>query len=141
MEKEKSGDCMDILSKPILLVDDEKDIAEVLRLSLQHFGFAVHAFTDPEEAIAKFKPGFYGLMIADIRMPKVSGFDLFHKLTERDPNLKTCFLSSFEIYEKEYKRIFPYSNIVCFIKKPIAPSELVQRIRKEVIIFNEARTP
>lgn len=64
-------------------------------------GFKVHTFNDPEEVISSFKPRFYGLLIADIRMPKINGFELFHDLTERDPKLKTCFLSEFEIFESE----------------------------------------
>jgi len=107
MVKQNSGECLDVLSKPILLVDDEKDITEVMKRALEQEGFKVHAFNDPGEVISSFKPGVYGLLIADIRMPKINGFELFHDLTERDPKLKTCFLSAFEIYETEQRIVFP----------------------------------
>lgn len=126
----KNNGVNDARSKSILLVDDEKDITEVLKRALEREGFKVDAYNDPAEVISKFKPSIYELLIADIRMPRINGFQLFHELTKKDPNLRTCFLSAFEIYENEHKRVFPYSNIVCFIKKPIAPRALIEMIRK-----------
>jgi CheY-like chemotaxis protein len=134
MSKEDGSKQTEILSRPVLLVDDEKDIVVVIKKGLELEGLTVHAFTDPEEAISKFKPGLYGLLIADIRMPRINGFELFHTLTDRDPKLKTCFLSAFEIHENEHRSVFPHSNILCFIRKPITSHALAEKIKKEALI-------
>ena len=61
----------------MLLVDDDPDVVEVLRRELKVKGLQVDAYTSPEEALQSFKPGVYDLAILDIRMPAMTGFQLY----------------------------------------------------------------
>src|SRR5215212_5851781 len=75
----------------ILVVDDEPDLTKVSTLALEYHGFKVDTFNDPQEALSKFKPGSYDLIILDIKMPKMDGFELYHEKRKKT-TLKSVFL-------------------------------------------------
>lgn len=112
----------------IAIVDDEPDITTVLKKGLEQYGFVVEAFNDPEVALSNFKPDYYDLMIIDIRMPKIDGFELYRELRKRDSKVKVCFLTAFEIYYEEFRKMFPNIDVRSFVRKPVAISSLVKQI-------------
>jgi DNA-binding response OmpR family regulator len=114
--------------KRIAIVDDEPDITAVLKKGLEQNGFAVDTFNDPLLAISGFKPNYYDLMIIDIRMPNINGFDLYRELKKRDGSVKVCFLTAFEIYYEEFRKIFPNIDVRAFVRKPVGISALVKQI-------------
>jgi DNA-binding response OmpR family regulator len=63
--------------RKILLVDDDADIVSTFQMILEMNGFEVEAHTSPTFALANFKPNEFGLLILDIRMPVMNGFELF----------------------------------------------------------------
>ena len=69
--------------KRILVLDDEPDLTMVCSLALQYHGFKVDTFNDSQEALSNFRPGYYDLVILDIKMPKMDGFELYEKIKER----------------------------------------------------------
>jgi two-component system, OmpR family, response regulator ChvI len=77
--------------KRVAVVDDEPDITNVLKKGLERQGFAVDTFNDPHSALASFQPKYYDLMIIDIRMPRINGFDLYRQLKKRIPASKSAF--------------------------------------------------
>ena len=66
--------------KKILIVDDESDITLALKMYLESQGFHIDTFTDPTRALSQFKPGFYDLLIFDIKMPEMNGFELYKEI-------------------------------------------------------------
>jgi len=110
------------------VVDDEPDITTVLKRGLEHHGFSVDVFNDPYAALVSFKPGRYDLMIIDIRMPKLNGFDLYRELKKKDATVKVCFLTAFEIYYDEFRKMFPNIDVRAFIRKPISIASLVTQV-------------
>jgi DNA-binding response OmpR family regulator len=118
------------MAKSILIVDDEKDVADTLRLGLERSGFHVETHNDAFEALSDFKPGTYSLVILDIRMPGMTGFELFRKLKKVDPKVRVCFLTAFEMYKSEFEKLFPDLPIEGFLRKPISISELVSEVKK-----------
>ncbi|MEW6603778.1 MAG: response regulator [Thermoproteota archaeon] len=114
--------------KKVAVVDDEPDITTVLKRGLEHHGFSVDVFNDPQVALASFNPGQYDLMIIDIRMPKLNGFDLYRELKKKDVGVKVCFLTAFEIYYDEFRKMFPNIDVRAFIRKPISISSLVSQV-------------
>ncbi|HEX7032308.1 MAG TPA: response regulator [Nitrososphaera sp.] len=114
--------------KKVAVVDDEPDITTVLKRGLEHHGFSVDVFNDPHAALASFKPNHYDLMIIDIRMPKLNGFDLYRELKKKDASVKVCFLTAFEIYYDEFRKMFPNIDVRAFIRKPISISSLVSQV-------------
>ena len=118
--------------KRISVVDDEQDITTVLKRGLEHHGFAVDVFNDPQAALASFRPGHYDLMIIDIRMPKLNGFDLYRELKKKDDSVKVCFLTAFEIYYEEFRKMFPTIDVKAFIRKPVGISSLVNQVKTTI---------
>lgn len=119
-------------SKRILLVDDEPDVTTPFKMGLEGTGYKVDAFNDPAEALSKFKVGVYDLLLLDIKMPKMNGFQLYEELEKLDRNAKVCFITAFEVYYRSLRELFPQIEIDCFIKKPIETEELVKRIQAEL---------
>lgn len=114
----------------VLIIDDEKDITSSLKIGLSHKGFKVDTFNDPVQALSLYKPGSYDLIILDIRMPKMSGFEFFREVKKVDKTVKICFLTAFEVYTDEFKRLFPDMKVEGFLRKPIAIAELASQIQK-----------
>jgi two-component system, OmpR family, response regulator ChvI len=116
----------------ILIVDDEPDIAQVLKMGLEKNGFAVEAYNDPLDAISNFKVGSYDLLLIDIKMPKMDGFELYKKLHQIDEKAKICFITAYELYYDEFKRVFPKIKVECFIRKPVSINNLARVIKDEL---------
>ena len=117
----------------ILVVDDEPDLTQVSTLALEYHGYKVDSFNDPQEALSKYKPDLYDLVILDIKMPKMDGFELYHELKKKDNNANICFLTASELYYEEYRRK-EYCSLDknLFIRKPIENEELVKQITKMI---------
>jgi two-component system, OmpR family, response regulator ChvI len=113
--------------KSIAIVDDERDLPNVLKKGLEHHDFAVDTFNDPQAALASFQPVHYNLMIIDIRMPRINGFNLYRQLKKRDSSVKACFLTVFQIYYEEFRKMFPTIYVKAFIRKPVTISNLVHQ--------------
>jgi DNA-binding response OmpR family regulator len=117
----------------ILFVDDEPDLTKVSTLALEYYGFKVDSFNDPREALTKYKPGLYDLVILDIRMPEMDGFELYNEIKKKDINANVCFLTASELYYEEFRK-----KDVCaldrnlFMRKPIQNEELVKQITKMI---------
>ena len=117
--------------KRILVVDDEPDLTMVCSLALQYHGFKVDTFNDSQEALSNFKPGYYDLVILDIKMPKMDGFELYDKLKEKDDKVKICFLTASELYYEEFrKKAYCAIDKNLFIRKPIDNENLLKEVNK-----------
>lgn len=120
--------------KRILVVDDNSDIAFTLRIGLEDSDptLQVHSFDNPVTALLEFKPDLYDLLLIDVNMPLMDGFQLTHKLLQKDVNVRVCFMTSGEINMDAVREVHPLKSIGCFIKKPISTEQLVKRIRAEL---------
>lgn len=95
--------------------------------------FEVKTYNDSVEALSNFKTGSYDFVLLDIKMPKMSGFELYDKIKELDGKVKVCFISAFDPYSDELRDQFLSLKIECFIPKPILVKELVRRIEIELL--------
>jgi DNA-binding response OmpR family regulator len=117
----------------ILVVDDEPDLTQVSTLALEYHGFKVDSFNDPQEALSKYKPDLYDLVILDIKMPKMDGFELYHEIKKKDNNANVCFLTASELYYEEFrKKEYCSLDRNLFIRKPIENEKLVKEINKMI---------
>jgi DNA-binding response OmpR family regulator len=120
-----------IRGKRIMVVDDEHDLTLFYRMSLEYHGFEVEAFNDPSQALSNFKTDYYDLIILDIKMPNMDGFELYKEIKEKDPNVRACFLTASELYYKEFRsREYITLDKELFIRKPIENEELIQEIKR-----------
>lgn len=116
----------------ILVVDDEPDIATIFKRALGHAGYEADTFNDPITALNHVKADMYNLLILDIKMPKMNGFELYRKIREIDSKPKVCFITAFEAYYDEFRRAFPNMHVKCFIRKPISTKDLIEQVREEI---------
>ncbi|MDQ6723276.1 MAG: response regulator [Thermoproteota archaeon] len=115
--------------KRICFVDDEPDIILLCKIVLEDGGFEVHTFTDSLLALSSFKPNFYDLIVLDIKMPNMDGFELFKKIKEIDDKTKVCFLTASEMYYETFrKKEFGLVDKDLFLRKPIENDELIKKI-------------
>ena len=114
----------------LLVVDDDSDIAYVLKQGLLKNRFLVSAFTSPEEALQNFQSNAesYCLMLSDIRMPEMSGIKLARKVKAIKPNVKVVLMTSFEIRDNEFSKVFPSTQVDGFVQKPIGIKDLTDKI-------------
>jgi two-component system, OmpR family, response regulator ChvI len=116
----------------VAVVDDEPDITNVLKKGLERHGFAVNTFNDAQAALASYQPMYYDLMLIDIRMPRINGFNLYRQLKKKDTGVKVCFLTAFQIYYEEFRKMFPTIDVKAFIRKPISIPNLVNQINAAI---------
>jgi CheY-like chemotaxis protein len=120
----------------ILAVDDEPDVAMTWKVGLEEYEggvFVVDIFNDPKEALSSFKPGVYDLLLLDIKMPNMNGFELYDNMRKIDDKAKVCFITAFEVYYKSLKELFPSIDVGCFITKPISVKDLANKIKQELL--------
>jgi two-component system, OmpR family, response regulator ChvI len=128
-EKKQNG-----AKKRLLIVDDEADITNSFSLALEDSGlFVVDTYNDPLVALSNYRPNSYDLLLLDIKMPKMNGFELYDQIKKLDSNVKVCFISAYdadftalgEQYSSLEKDCLIPKNI---IRKPIEVSKLIERI-------------
>src|SRR5215204_3376782 len=90
----------------ILLVDDDSDVVSTFQMILEMNGFEVEVYTSPISALSNFRPDEFGLLILDIRMPVMNGFELFKKIKEIDNRVQACFITDMSIIVKNLKNHF-----------------------------------
>ena len=124
------------MNKRVLLVDDEPDLNLTLKITLEENGFKVDSFTDPLLALQNFKEqaaGMYDMIILDIKMPEMNGYELYRQIKKIDDKAKVCFLTAGELDYDAYEDIFNTFEVKCFIQKPIENKELIDRLNKIMI--------
>jgi CheY-like chemotaxis protein len=127
-------------TKRILIVDDHPDIILTFKKGLEaeneysggKIFFQVYAYDDPLLALSEFKLNFYDLLLVDVNMPKVNGFEFSEKILELDVNVRVCYISAGEMNIEALREQYPSLSIGCFIKKPITIENLVRRVKAEL---------
>jgi two-component system alkaline phosphatase synthesis response regulator PhoP len=138
------------MAKKILIVDDEKDIVDLVRYNLEKEGFKCYVAYDGEEAVAKAKEKVPDLVLLDIMMPKMDGIEACRQIREID-SLKNVFIAFLTARSEEYSELAGFDvGADDYITKPIKPRILVSRIQailkrtkeedvKDEIIVNDIR--
>ena len=124
-----------VIKNSILLIDDELDITLTIKGMLEDAGFKVDSFNDPILALDNYKANFYDLIILDILMPKMNGFELYVKIKEKDPKVKVCFLTASEFYYEKFRKKYSSELVKIpdkefFIQKPIKNEDLIKYITR-----------
>ena len=114
--------------KKILIVDDEEDITFIFKIILEDSDYEVEIFNDPIEALSNYKKNYYDLILLDLKLPSISGSELYSRIKDIDSNAKICFLTSSEQISlfNNSKMVLPKS--ITIIQKPIENSVFVQKI-------------
>jgi DNA-binding response OmpR family regulator len=117
--------------KKILFVDDEPDMTTMLKMALERAGFTIDTFNDPLLALKRFKPNLYDLIILDVIMEKMNGFELCNQLRKVDPLVKVCFLTaSGEAYRTELEHCEADKD--AFLDMPLPLEEIISEVKKRI---------
>ena len=117
----------------LMAVDDEFDITFTLKKILEQSGFSLDIYNVPTTALSNYKPDYYDLILLDVKMPRMNGFELYQEIKKKDKNVKACFVTAHEMYYESLKKEFPKVDVGCLIRKPIDIDDLVERIRQELV--------
>ena len=126
--------------KRILIIDDDSDFTITFKAGIEDSNnnndankrIEIYTSNNPVVALSEFKPNFYDLLLVDINLPHMNGFELCEKILAIDLNVKVCFMSSGEINREALREIYPAISLGCFIRKPVTIDYLVKRIRSEL---------
>jgi len=119
-----------ITAKKILVVDDEEDITFLIHEGLKRNGFDIYSFADPKLALSNFRVNFYDLLLIDIKMPVMDGFEFYQNIRKQDKTVKVCFLSALEKPDEELLTRNEFKSEPYFIQKPIRIVDLVKKINE-----------
>jgi DNA-binding response OmpR family regulator len=123
-----------------LIIDDNPDITTTFKMGIESSNnyadhdkrIEVYTYNDPLAALSEFKPHFYDLLLIDINLPDMNGFELCEKMLIIDINVRVCFMTSGEVNREALREIYPAISLGCFIKKPVTIDYLVNRIKAEL---------
>ena len=126
--------------KTILVVDDDKNTTLEVKSGLEkenghmtnRISYLVHTYNFPTLALSEFKSNFYDLILIDVEMPNMNGFEFSAKILEIDADPKICFMSTADVNYEALREIYPSISFGCFIKKPISLEHLVRRVKAEL---------
>jgi len=127
--------------KRILIIDDDADVTLTFKAVIEDGNnndvdvnkrIEVYTSNDPVASLSEFKPNFYDLLLVDINMPRMNGFELCEKILAIDINVRVCLMSNGEINREALREIYPTRQEGCFIRKPVTIDYLVKRIRAEL---------
>jgi DNA-binding response OmpR family regulator len=105
------------------------------RKGLEYAGFSVDAFNNSADALKDFKPRFYDLVMLDVVMPEMDGFDLYKELKKLDPDGKVCFLTASQEYREDFrKEEYRTLSKDLFIQKPLSIKDLISEIDKRAAL-------
>jgi DNA-binding response OmpR family regulator len=100
----------------VLIVDDEKDTILVFKMVLEMNGFEADLYTDPSLVLSNFKPNSYSLLLLDIKMPNMNGFELYREIKKKDNKVKVGFLTAGDTHYASDVDTFNTLGLDCFIQ-------------------------
>ena len=126
--------------KRILIIDDDPDVTTTFKVGIENSNtyavenkrIEVYTCNDPLTAVSEFESNFYDLVLIDINLPNMNGFQLCEKILHLDINVRVCFMSNGEINREALREIYPAISLGCFIRKPVTIEYLVKRIKSEL---------
>ncbi len=136
-------------NKRILIVDDEPDITFTLRTILEENGYKeVYVYNEPVIALQDFKFRVYSLLITDVAMPRMDGFELYEQIKKIDDRIRVVFVTASEVNYQALRELLPADEQdkagilrgsregdeerIHFIRKPVEIKEFIQRVNKEL---------
>lgn len=108
-------------------------------MGFEHHGIKLDSYNDPTLAVSEFTAGKYDLVLLDIKMPQMNGFQVYRELKKVDDNIDIWFFTAFEVYQEEFRKIFPEVKVQTFLKKPISISDLVAQVKQHMASRESAR--
>ncbi|MDQ4074202.1 MAG: response regulator [Thermoproteota archaeon] len=120
------------MKERIAVVDDDIGNSLFFKICLEDEGYYADIYNDPSSFLEKFKPGFYHLLLCDIRMPRLNGFELAGRVKSIDKDIGICFTTAFVEYYQSIIEKFDNIDLNCLIEKPTNKKTLIDTITKKI---------
>jgi len=114
-------------SKSVLIIDDDFDVGESLQTLLKLNNFESSIALSGKEGIDKFQTSKFDIILLDIKMPKMDGYETFDKLLEMDPNVKVFFVTGHSTNNKKLQHCKNH-GLRGILTKPVDISKIIQVI-------------
>ncbi|MBM3790505.1 MAG: response regulator transcription factor [Acidobacteria bacterium] len=114
----------------ILVIEDEGKVTNIIKKGLEHAGYEVEIACDGEEGFDKFRNGEYDLILLDLMLPKINGWELIPIFRKRNPSLPIIAVTAKTQVEDRVQGL----NLGCddYLVKPFAVAELVARVQAQL---------
>ncbi|QCO06975.1 sigma-54-dependent transcriptional regulator [Azospirillum argentinense] len=112
----------------VLLIDDDHEVLDASRQTLELEGFAVEATTRPEDALDRLGPSWPGVVVTDVRMPGLDGFALLERVCVADPEVPVVLVTGHGDIAMAMRAV--RGGAYDFIEKPAEPGHLVEVVRR-----------
>jgi DNA-binding response OmpR family regulator len=120
-------------NKRVLIIDDDEDINNLFKIYLESNGYIVSAYTNPLEAFNNFRKNSHDLIVLDLKMPKMNGMTIYHKIKEIDNNVIICFTTADINYIQQLQKgIIDIDKIVLY--KPVLLKDLKNKINSLLLL-------
>ena len=117
--------------RKILIIDDEQDITFILRIILEGDNFRVDTYNDPRIALSNYRPNFYDLIVLDLKLPYMSGYEVYNQIRITDKDTKICFLTSSEhSYQRFQNKENEIYDVRLFVQKPVENQTFLRKIKQ-----------
>jgi FixJ family two-component response regulator len=116
--------------KPVLIVDDEKNIRLTLSIALESMGLEIDTAMNGEEALAKLSQKEFGLILLDLKMPGMDGMEVLKKVAEIRPDIRVIIITAHGTIESAVDAM--KLGAVDFIQKPFSPDEIRELVSKVI---------
>ncbi|GLI36212.1 sigma-54-dependent transcriptional regulator [Desulforhabdus amnigena] len=108
--------------RPILIVDDEKNIRLTMSQSLEPLGMPVETAVNGEDALQKLREKQFGLVFLDLKMPGMDGMEVLHRIKEKWPKMQVIIVTAYGTVESAVEAM--KIGAADFLQKPFSPSEI-----------------
>jgi DNA-binding NtrC family response regulator len=116
----------------IIVIDDDVGTALFFKICLEDEGHHVSIYNDPNSLLEEFEPGIYDLLITDIRMPRINGFELASRIRIMDRKIRICLATAFEEYYQSIIKSYSDLSFNCIIRKPINKHSFLEIIESRL---------
>ena len=120
----------------ILIIDDNKDITDLFSIFLESNGYIVNAYTNPVKAFNNIRKNSHDLIVLDLKMPKMDGMTLYHRIKEIDDKVIICFTTADKNYIQQLQKgIIDIEKIVLY--KPVLLKDLKKKIESLLLLSRQ----
>ena len=123
------------VTESILVVDDDEDFLQVLRILLKREGYLIETASTGKEAIEKTTENFYSLILVDRKLPDIDGVQLILKIPDKGSKVRKVIFTGFPSLDNDQQVID--LGVDAYITKPIDPVEILNIIKTQIEIKNE----
>jgi len=113
----------------LLIVDDEEEILEILRLPFETAGYEVFTAATAEAALAAVQTHQPDILLIDYKLPRMTGLELFQKAHRMDPHGKTIMVTGISEGVEEVKSACLQAGIHQFFQKPLQMDRVIQAVK------------